>query len=94
LEIFAAFRDSEKWLRMLRLCHYLYFAQVLDDVPREICSLQPRRRCDDVSRLVPRLTPKTRCVPVPREVCVRMRINPRRVRKPVVKTWCTNESPR
>ncbi len=24
------------------------------------------------------------------QVCVKMRVNPRRVRKPVIKTWCTD----
>ena len=35
-----------------------------------------------------RLKPRENCVDVPKEVCVRMRTNPRKVKKPVIKKWC------
>ena len=34
------------------------------------------------------LKPVDNCVDVPKEVCVRMRTNPRKVKKPVIKKWC------
>ena len=34
------------------------------------------------------LKPVDNCVDVPKEVCVRMRTNPRKVKRPVIKKWC------
>ena len=34
------------------------------------------------------MKPVDNCVDVPKEVCVRMRTNPRKVKKPVIKKWC------
>lgn len=39
--------------------------------------------------MVPKLEPKTKCVNVPRENCVRMRVNPRLVKRPVIREWCS-----
>ena len=63
----------------------------MDDSPTENCELVPKRVCNDVARLVPKLTPKKNCVNVPQEICVRMRVNPRRVKRPVVKEWCSDD---
>jgi len=61
---------------------------VVQDAPKEECSLEPRRTCKHVTKLVPKLEPKEECVDVPKEVCTRSRQNPRKIRKPVIKKWC------
>merc|ERR1712098_57965 len=61
---------------------------VVQDAPKEQCSLEPQRTCKHVTKLVPKLTPTEECVDVPKEVCSRSRTNPRKVKKPVVKKWC------
>ena len=61
---------------------------VVQDAPREQCSLEPQRTCKHVTKLVPKLEPTDECVEVPKEVCTRSRTNPRKVKKPVVKKWC------
>jgi len=61
---------------------------IVQDAPKEECSLEPQRTCKHVTKLVPKLTPKEECVDVPKEVCTRSRTNPRKVKKPVVKKWC------
>ena len=35
-----------------------------------------------------RLIPELECVDVPKEVCVRVRNNPKKIKKPIVKRWC------
>merc|ERR1712071_228384 len=42
-----------------------------------------------MTKLVPKLEPTEECVDVPKEVCTRSRTNPRKVKKPVVKKWCS-----
>jgi len=61
---------------------------IVQDAPKEECSLEPQRTCGHVTKLVPKLEPTEECVDIPKEVCTRSRINPRKVKKPVVKTWC------
>jgi len=61
---------------------------VVQDAPKEQCSLEPQRTCKHVTKLVPKLTPTEECVDVPKEVCTRSRTNPKKVKKPVVKKWC------
>jgi len=61
---------------------------IVQDAPKEECSLEPRRTCKHVTKLVPKLEPKEECVDVPKEVCTRSRQNPRKIRKPVIKKWC------
>merc|ERR1712087_952133 len=61
---------------------------IVQDAPKEQCSLEPQRTCKHVTKLVPKLTPTEECVDVPKEVCTRSRSNPRKVKKPVVKKWC------
>merc|ERR1712192_235996 len=61
---------------------------VVQDAPKEQCTLEPQRTCKHVTKLVPKLEPTEECVDVPKEVCTRSRTNPRRVKKPVVKKWC------
>jgi len=61
---------------------------VVQDAPKEECSLEPQRTCKHVTKLVPKLSPTEECVDVPKEVCTRSRTNPRKVKKPVVKKWC------
>ena len=41
-----------------------------------------------VTKLVPRLVPKQECVDVPKEICARSKINPRKVNKPAIQKWC------
>jgi len=61
---------------------------IVQDAPKEECSLEPQRTCAHVTKLVPKLEPTEECVDVPKEVCTRSRTNPRKVKKPVVKKWC------
>merc|ERR1712106_158649 len=61
---------------------------VVQDAPKEECTLEPQRTCKHVTKLVPKLSPTEECVDVPKEVCTRSRTNPRKVKKPVVKKWC------
>jgi len=61
---------------------------VVQDAPKEECTLEPQTTCKHVTKLVPKLTPKEECVDVPKEVCTRSRTNPRKIKKPVVKKWC------
>merc|ERR1712198_22233 len=61
---------------------------VVQDAPKEECSLEPQRTCAHVTKLVPKLEPDEECVDVPKEVCTRSKTNPRKVKKPVVKKWC------
>jgi len=61
---------------------------IVQDAPKEECSLEPRRTCKHVTKLVPKLEPQEECVDVPKEVCTRSRQNPRKIRKPVIKKWC------
>merc|ERR1712055_1184278 len=61
---------------------------VVQDAPKEQCSLEPQRTCKHVTKLVPKLEPTEECVDVPKEVCTRSRTNPRKVKKPVVEKWC------
>jgi len=61
---------------------------IVQDAPKEQCSLEPQRVCRHVTKLVPKLSPTEECVDVPKEVCTRSRTNPRKVKKPVVKKWC------
>jgi len=61
---------------------------IVQDAPKENCSLEPQRTCKHVTKLVPKLSPTEECVDVPKEVCTRSRTNPRKVRKPVIKKWC------
>ena len=58
------------------------------EVPREDCRLVPSMTCKMVTTSVPRIKRTTKCLKVPKEVCGTSRVNPRKVRKPVVKTWC------
>ena len=62
--------------------------KVFTEVPEEQCTLEPQKECKQVTKLVPLLKPAEECVDIPKEVCVRQRINPRRVQKPVIKKWC------
>lgn len=61
---------------------------VVQEQPEETCSLRAQPYCEYETKLVPVLKPRENCVDVPKEVCVRMRTNPRKVKKPVIKKWC------
>jgi len=61
---------------------------VVVDNPVEECDMEPIRTCKHVTKLVPRLVPSQECVDVPKEICARSKINPRRVQKPAIQKWC------
>merc|ERR1711962_73448 len=61
---------------------------VVQDAPKEQCTLEPQRTYKHVTKPVPKLEPTEECVDGPKEVCTRSRTNPRKVKKPVVKKWC------
>merc|ERR1719378_553553 len=53
---------------------------IVQDAPKEECSLEPQRTCAHVTKLVPKLEPTEECVDVPKEVCTRSKSNPGRSR--------------
>jgi len=61
---------------------------IVGDRPEETCSLDPQTKCRHVTKLVPQLKEVEQCFDVPKEVCVRAEVNPRKVAKPVIKKWC------
>ena len=72
-----------------RICFNLVlFWQVVQEIPEETCFLEPQRECKFVTKLVPQLKPTENCIDIPKEVCSRLRKNPRKVSKPIVKRWC------
>ena len=44
---------------------------VVQDAPKEECTLEPQRTCEHVTKLVPKLEPSEECVDVPKEVCTK-----------------------
>ena len=54
----------------------------------EYCTLDPQKSCNYITTLVPYLTPLTKCNDVPSEICSKSKTNPRKVKKPILKTWC------
>lgn len=65
---------------------------IIQDVPKEMCDLEPRNTCQFVTKLVPRLEPSEECVDVPKEICARGRGSPVKVQRPTVKRWCYSAS--
>ena len=61
---------------------------LVQNIPSEDCDLEPRETCKLETVLVPRLVEKPNCVQVPKEICVEVKTNPRKVSKPVIKEWC------
>ena len=61
---------------------------VVGDQPEESCNLDPQTTCKHVTKLAPRLEEVEVCFDVPKEVCVRSEVNPRKVAQPVLKKWC------
>merc|ERR1740137_298101 len=61
---------------------------VIVDSPIEQCDMEPLRTCKHVTKLVPKLEPTQECVDVPKEICARSKVNPRRVKKPSIQKWC------
>ena len=61
---------------------------VVGDNPEETCTLDPQTTCKHVTKLVPALKEVEKCFDVPKEICVRQEVNPRKVKVPVVKKWC------
>merc|ERR1712223_376156 len=66
--------------------------QLVQNIPSEECDLEPREECRMDTVLVPRLIQKPNCIKVPKEICVNVKANPRKVTKPVVKEWCYKPS--
>ena len=61
---------------------------VVGDRPEESCSLDPQITCKHVTKLAPQLEEVEVCFDVPKEVCTRSEVNPRKVAQPVLKKWC------
>jgi len=66
--------------------------QFLQNIPSEVCDLEPREDCKMETVLVPRLIQQPNCIKVPKEVCINAKTNPKKVKKPVVKEWCYKPS--
>jgi len=60
----------------------------VSDKPEEVCSIEPQSSCKYVTRLAPHLEEVEVCFDVPKEVCTRSEVNPKKVPYPVVKKWC------
>ena len=58
------------------------------DNPIEECDMEPLRTCKHVTKLVPKLEAAQECVDVPKEICAKSKVNPRRVKKPSIQKWC------
>jgi len=65
---------------------------LLTNIPKEWCDLEPQEDCRMETVLVPRLVEKPKCIKIPREVCVKQRVNPRKRFKPVIREWCYRPS--
>ena len=50
--------------------------------------MEPLRTCKHITKLVPKLEAAQDCVDVPKEICARSKVNPRRVKKPSIQKWC------
>jgi len=61
---------------------------VIVDSPIEQCDMEPLRTCKHVTKLVPKLEPSQECVDVPKEICARSKVNPKKVKKPSIQKWC------
>ena len=61
---------------------------VFFDKPKEVCKLDPRVTCKFVTKLVPQLKEVESCIDVPKEICTKVKTNPRKVKYPVIKNWC------
>ena len=53
--------------------------ELVQNIPTEDCHLEPQEDCRMETVLVPRLVEKPKCIKIPREVCVKQRVNPRKV---------------
>ena len=61
---------------------------VVVDNPIEECDMEPLRTCKHITKLVPKLEAAQDCVDVPKEICARSKVNPKRVKKPSIQKWC------
>jgi len=66
--------------------------QLVQNIPSEECDLEPREDCKMETVLVPRLIQQPNCIKVPKEICINVKANPTKVKKPVVKEWCYKPS--
>jgi len=64
----------------------------VQNIPSEDCHLEPQEDCKMETVLVPRLVKKPNCIKVPKEICVNARVNPKKVKRPVIKEWCYRPS--
>lgn len=61
---------------------------IISENPVEDCDMEPLRTCKHVTKLVPKLETVQDCVDVPKEICARSKVNPRKVKKPSIQKWC------
>merc|ERR1712106_1131933 len=61
---------------------------IISENPVEDCDMEPLRTCKHVTKLVPKLDTVQDCVDVPKEICSRSKVNPRKVKKPAIQKWC------
>jgi len=61
---------------------------VVHDVPEEKCDLVPKKDCKFITKQIPYLKPAEECVDIPKEICVRAKVNPRKTKRPIIKKWC------
>ncbi|XP_059088682.1 uncharacterized protein LOC131884816 [Tigriopus californicus] len=60
----------------------------VQDVPEEVCHLNPQRICNPTNKIIPKLEQRVKCIDVPREVCITVQVEAKKVSRPVVKKWC------
>lgn len=66
--------------------------KLFQNIPTEECDMEPQEECKMETVLVPRLVRQPNCIKVPKEVCLKAKTNPKKVRKPVIKEWCYKPS--
>lgn len=65
---------------------------LIQNIPSEDCNLQPQENCKMETVLVPRLIQQPNCIKIPKEICINVKTNPKKVKKPIVKQWCYKPS--
>ena len=64
----------------------------MENLPKERCTLTPRKICEPGTKLLPRVVRVQSCVKVPRETCDLVRSEGKKVVKPVLRWVCGQES--
>ena len=64
--------------------------QVIEEVPRETCGIEPVEDCKYVMKIVPGIEEVEKCIDVPVSDC-KLSLVPRTVRQPGIQKICSND---